>query len=114
VREALQDESSTQPQTGAPNAAENAEAPVILPPGARYRMLARLWCLLTPVALWLLFRDRGWLSAASAGEAWRKVRLEQWVAVVLVLLHGWFWWRGRALIKRAATAESCANSFPTR
>lgn len=58
-------------------------------------MLARLWCLLTPVAFWLLFRDRAWLKADGVGQAFREVRLEQWVAAVIIGLHGWFWWRGR-------------------
>ena len=59
-------------------------------------MLAQLWCLVSPVAVLLLLRDRAWLHQGGGMAAGlRAVRLEQWVAVLLLLAHGWClggWW----------------------
>lgn len=61
----------------------------------RYQMLGRLWWLVSPAAVLLLASERAWLQAPTLGTALAAVRLEQWVAVVLLALHGWFLWRGR-------------------
>lgn len=53
----------------------------------RFRTLAQLWCLVSPVALHLVVRDRLWLSAHSPREFLDAVRIEQWVAVALLALH---------------------------
>lgn len=61
----------------------------------RYRMLGRFWWLVSPGAVLLLAGERAWLQAPTLGTALAAVRIEQWVAVVLLALHGWFLWRGR-------------------
>lgn len=73
----------------APDHGEPAEAAV--PPARlralRFRTLALLWFLVSPVALYLLVRDRLWLSAHSPREFLDAVQLEQWVAAALLALH---------------------------
>ena len=59
----------------------------------RYRMLALLWCMVSPPALFLILRERAWLHAGDFTRAVTAVRLEQWIALVLLLCHGWFAWR---------------------
>ncbi len=56
-------------------------------------MLAQLWCLVSPGAVFLLLRDRVWLhQGRDVMVALRAVRLEQWVAVLLLAAHGWYLW----------------------
>ena len=64
-------------------------------------MLALLWCVVSPGALFLLLSDLAWLHhGADVRAGLRAVRLEQWVAALLLLAHFWFlwgWWsNGRA------------------
>jgi len=56
-------------------------------------MLARLWWLVTPVAVFLWVRDPAWWQAEFPHGTLRAVRLEQWIAMVQLVLHGWFLWR---------------------
>ena len=75
----------------------------MVPPGVHFRMLSLLWCLVSPGALFLLLRDRAWIDAPGLAAGLRAVRLEQWVAAVLLALHVrflWRWWRAT----RAAAA----------
>ena len=56
-------------------------------------MLALLWCVVSPGALFLLLNDLAWLHHGTdllAGL--RAVRLEQWVAILLLTAHVWFLW----------------------
>ena len=98
VAETLQDDPPVQPVSAANEAsAEATSLPVS--PAVRPRMLALLWCLVSPGALFLLLRERAWLQAADVSARFQAVRLEQWVAVGLLLAHGWFlwrWWRTRS------------------
>lgn len=59
----------------------------------RYGMLARLWWLVTPVAVFLWLRDPAWWRADFPLGTLRAVRLEQWIALIQLALHGWFLWR---------------------
>lgn len=56
-------------------------------------MLARLWWLVTPVAVFLWLRDPAWWRADFPLGTLRAVRLEQWIALIQLTLHGWFLWR---------------------
>ena len=56
-------------------------------------MLALLWCMVSPPALFLILRERAGLHAGDFTRAVTAVRLEQWIALVLLLCHGWFAWR---------------------
>jgi hypothetical protein len=64
-----------------------------------FRTLALLWCFPSAGALWLLARDPQWLLAGGVLAALLAVRLEQWVGVGLLALHGWFFWRWRRLAR---------------
>jgi hypothetical protein len=57
---------------------------------AQARMLALLWCLVSPGAMFLLWREPEWRRATDVVSGVRAVRLEQWVAVGLMMAHGWF------------------------
>lgn len=59
----------------------------------QHRWLFGLWWLVTPVAVWLLFRDRAWLASTGPAQLLDNVRLEQWIAVALLGIHLWFAWR---------------------
>lgn len=62
-------------------------------------MLALLWCVVSPGALFLLLSDLVWLHhGTDVAAALRAVRLEQWVAILLLVAHMWFlwgWWSNR-------------------
>ena len=61
-------------------------------------MLATLWCLVSPGAVLLLLREPAWRHAPDALSALRAVRLEQWIALLLLAAHAgflWGWWRTR-------------------
>lgn len=68
-----------------------AESGDPLPPerlrSLRFRMLALLWCLVTPGAGYLIWRDQAWLQAEGFAERLRAVRLEQWIGASLIVLH---------------------------
>ena len=53
-------------------------------------MLALLWCLVSPGAVFLLWREPDWRHAKDLASGLRSVRLEQWVAVGVLMAHGWF------------------------
>ncbi len=53
-------------------------------------MLALLWCLVSPVAALLLWREPAWRHAGGLISGIRLVRLEQWVAIGLLVAHGWY------------------------
>ncbi len=53
-------------------------------------MLALLWCLISPGAVFLLWREPEWRRAKDVMSGLRSVHLEQWVAVGLIMAHGWF------------------------
>jgi hypothetical protein len=58
-----------------------------------YRILALLWVFVSGPAVYLLWRDQTWLTANGIAESVRAIRLEQWVAFVLLGVHGWFLYR---------------------
>jgi hypothetical protein len=58
-------------------------------------MLARLGWLASPVSVVLLFSDRAWAEATGPLAALGSVRLEQWVALAELALHGWLLWQAR-------------------
>jgi hypothetical protein len=91
----LQDDRPTQPDSADVSETEGEPPPFRTPAALRYRMLAQLWWLVSPPALWLLFWRPAWLRASGFVEALAAVRLEQWIAVVLLGLHVWFLWQGR-------------------
>jgi hypothetical protein len=53
------------------------------------RMLARLGWLASPVSVAILVGDRAWAQADGPLAALGSVRLEQWVALAQLGLHGW-------------------------
>jgi len=61
----------------------------------RVRMLARLGWLASPVSVAILVGDRAWAQADGPLAALSSVRLEQWVALAQLGLHGWLLWRAR-------------------
>ena len=61
----------------------------------RCRMLARLGWLASPVSVAILVGDRAWAQADGPLAALGSVRLEQWVALVQLALHGWLLWQAR-------------------
>ena len=75
---------------------------MVVPPGVLFRMLSLLWCLVSPGALFLLLRDRAWTDSPGVVATLRAVRLEQWIAVVLLVLHLWFVWRWWRAARRVA------------
>jgi hypothetical protein len=63
-----------------------------------FRTLTILWIFPSLGAVWILFRETSWWHSDGVIAAALAVRVEQWVAVVLLLLHGcfaWCWWRSR-------------------
>ena len=53
-------------------------------------MLAMLWCLVSPGAAFLLWREPEWRQAGGLLAGIRLVRLEQWVAIGLLAAHAWY------------------------
>ena len=72
-----------------------------IPRAVLFRMLTLLWLFPSAGALWLLLADTAWLRAGNALEHLHAVRVEQWVAVGLLLLHAWFAWRWRRAARAA-------------
>jgi hypothetical protein len=99
----LQETASTQTDSESRNPAEPEICPNRLR-HLRYQMLARLWWLVTPVAIFLWLREPAWWRAKFPGESFRAVRLEQWIALVQLALHGWFLWRVFRFRREAALA----------
>ena len=52
-------------------------------------MLALLWCLVSPGAVFLLWQEPEWRHAKDLVSRLRSVRLEQWVAIGLLMAHAW-------------------------
>lgn len=71
------------------------DPPVVLPAGIRYRVLAMLWIPVSLGALFLLGRDDSWRTAQGLAARLEAVRIEQWTAVLLLGVHGWFLVRAR-------------------
>lgn len=63
--------------------------------GVRYRVLAVLWVPVSLGALFLLGRDDSWRTTQGLVARLEAVRIEQWTAVLLLGLHGWFLVRAR-------------------
>lgn len=82
----------------------------MVPPGVHFRMLSLLWCLVSPGALFLLFRDREWVDAPGLAAGFRAVRLEQWVATALLALHVRFLWRWWRATRVAATGTNLPDA----
>jgi hypothetical protein len=61
----------------------------------RCRMLAWLGWLASPVSVAILVGDRAWAQADGPLAALGSVRLEQWVALGQLGLHGWLLWQAR-------------------
>ena len=53
-------------------------------------MLALLWCLVSPGAVLLLWREPDWRQGGGLLARIRLVRLEQWVALGLLVAHIWY------------------------
>jgi hypothetical protein len=60
-----------------------------------YRTLTLLWLFPSVGALLLLVHDAAWWRAGGFLAGLGAVRLEQWIAIGLLALHGWFAWRWR-------------------
>lgn len=64
----------------------------------RWQMLTVLWTAVSAGAVVLWVRDPAWLTAPGGWARLRAVRLEQWLALVLLGLHAAFagaWHRAR-------------------
>jgi len=85
----------TDPENAIPQPDEPASAApsLRLRRALRYRVLALLWCLVTPAAVFLLVRDRAWLTASGLAAKLVSVRFEQWIALLLIAAHFWFGWQ---------------------
>jgi len=59
-------------------------------PLLRLQMLARLWWFVS-FGAGVLLCDR--LSSRLQDADWNAVTLEEWVALALLALHGWWYWR---------------------
>ena len=62
----------------------------------RYRTLTLLWCFPSMGAVFVFLNDAAWWRAEGMGAQLEAVRLEQWMALGLLALHGWFAWRWRS------------------
>ncbi|MBL9171070.1 MAG: hypothetical protein JNN07_25280 [Verrucomicrobiales bacterium] len=80
-----------------PSETEFEEPTIITPPAVRYRVLSVVWCFPSLGAAWLLgiglptWKFEQGIAAGLAG-----IRIEEWVAILLLGLHVlWLtrWWR---------------------
>ncbi|HAB15506.1 MAG TPA: hypothetical protein DCE44_03545 [Verrucomicrobiales bacterium] len=53
-----------------------------------YRILAGLWWFVSLPAIYLLWRDPGWLEGTRGWQGLQAVRVEHWVALGLIAVHG--------------------------
>jgi hypothetical protein len=83
--QALQEDPSV--QSLSPAESETAAVVGAISP---YRMLAWLWCLVTPGAVFLMIQNSDWRREVGWKAMLQSVRIEQWVGLALVLVHGWF------------------------
>lgn len=61
------------------------------PKALRYAVLALLWVFPSIGAVWILAINwKVWANAASVFEALRTTRIEQWMALGLLVMHGIF------------------------
>lgn len=63
-----------------------------------FRTLTLLWIFPSLGAAWIIASERAWLHAGDILAALGAVRVEQWIALGLLLAHAWFawrWWRAR-------------------
>lgn len=81
------DPRSSEPRDGEP--AAPTPRPIL------FRTLTILWIFPSVGAVWILLHDTHWLAANGLIAAVLAVRAEQWLAVGLLFLHGWFAWRWR-------------------
>ena len=69
-------------------------------PPLNFRILALLWLFVSAGAAYLLVRDPGWRTASGILQALGAVRMEQWLAILLLGVQVWLvfrgWWRGRS------------------
>lgn len=56
-------------------------------------MLARLGWVASPVAVFLILSDRVWWRPDDPVASLGSVRLEQWLALAQLGLHGWLLWQ---------------------
>ncbi len=57
-----------------------------------YRTLTVLWCFPTLGALWILLSGSGARRGAAGLD---RVRLEDWISMALIAIHGFWIWRWR-------------------
>lgn len=73
------------------------DEPILTPPEVRYRMLSLVWCFPSLGALWLLGTGmQSWRFEQGILEGITGVRVEEWIAVLLLGLHVFWltqWWR---------------------
>lgn len=60
-----------------------------------HRIFAILWIFVSGPALFLLFREPTWRKASPGLDRLRALHAEQWIAVILLLLHLYFLVRAR-------------------
>jgi hypothetical protein len=61
------------------------------PKALRYAVLALLWVFPSLGAVWILAINwKVWANAATVLEAVRTTRIEQWIALGLLVMHGLF------------------------
>ncbi|MBX3734635.1 MAG: hypothetical protein KF791_18820 [Verrucomicrobiae bacterium] len=58
-----------------------------------FRILALLWLPVSAGALFLLFQDTAWRHQATVPKAIAAVRIEQWLALLLLAVHAGIGWR---------------------
>ncbi len=73
----------------------NSEPATPTPRPILFRTLTILWSFPSLGAIWILSHDAQWVHANGVIAAFLAVRAEQWLAIALLLLHGWFAWRWR-------------------
>lgn len=72
------------------------EEEIPIPPTVRFRMLSLLWCFPTSGAVWILGSGaRHWDFTKGTLAGLEGIRIEEWIALLLLILHGvWIWkWR---------------------
>ena len=93
----LRENAPIQTDSGAPEAtpgpAPSADAEPA--PPLNFRILAVLWSFVSAGAVFLVFRDPGWRMAPTVLSALGAVRIEQWVALLLIGVQVWLVIRAR-------------------
>lgn len=76
---------------GQPNPPEEAPLDPLLRRKLLFRMLAILWIFPSAGAVWIILRDgRSWKRSEGVLQLLSSIRLEDWVAFLLLVAQLWF------------------------